>query len=135
MTPYAQMLLSYIRPEAQGVYAYEYQRYAKDSLVALVLTVFFGLFGGEGYYLGDWKRGFWMTIAFFSGVGLFVSLPIWIARCFTIQNDCEAYNDYLAWVLAYRYLPNENAPAPPEPTMAGGKRPRIGGLPMVYARS
>ena len=136
MTPYAQMLLSYIRPEAQGVYAYEYQRYAKDPIVALVLTVFFGLFGGEGYYFGDWKRGILMTIAFFSGIGLFISLPIWIVRCFTIQNDCETYNDYVAWALAYRYLPeNNSAPQPPEPMTTSGKRPRIGGLPMVYARS
>jgi hypothetical protein len=133
MTPYAQMLLSYIRPEAQGVYAYEYQRYAKDPIVALTLTVFFGLFGGEGYYFGEWKRSVWMTIAFFSGMGLFISVPIWIVRCFTIQNDCESYNDYIAYMLAIRYLPQGTAPQPPEPMTASGcgKRPRIGGLPMV----
>jgi hypothetical protein len=131
MTPYAQMLLSYIRPESQGVFAYEYQRYAKDSSVAFMLTLFLGLFGGEGYYFGEWKRGFWMTLAFFSGVGLFVSIPLWIVRMFTIHNDCEAYNDYLAWMLAYRYLPTNGAPPPPEPVTANGKRPTIGGLPMV----
>jgi hypothetical protein len=130
MTPYAQMLLSYVRPESQGIYAYEYQRYAKDPIVALMLTVFLGIFGGEGYYFGEWKRGVWMTIAFFTGVGLFISVPIWIVRCFTIQNDCETYNDYLAWTLAHRYLPEQNAPQPPEP-MSNGKRPSIGGLPMV----
>src|ERR1700739_1993949 len=105
MTPYAQMLLSYIRPEAQGVYTYEYDRYAKDPSGALMLTVCLGIFGGEGYYFGEWKRGVWMTLAFLSGVGLFVSIPIWIVRCFTIQNECETYNDYLAYMLAYRYLP------------------------------
>jgi hypothetical protein len=132
MTPYAQMLLSYIRPEAQGVYAYEYDRYAKDPIVALMLTVFLGIFGGEGYYFGEWKRGLWMTIALFSGVGLFISMPIWIVRCFTIQNECESYNDYLAYMLAYRYLPQGTAPQPPEPMPnANGKRPRINGLPMV----
>jgi hypothetical protein len=130
MTPYAQMLLSYIRPEAQGVYAYEYQRYAKDSVVAMMLTVFLGLVGGEGYYLGDWKRGFWMTLALLSGIGCMISVPLWIVRCFTIQNDCEAYNDYVAWMLAYRYLP-VNTPQPPEPMTTTGKRPRIGGLPAV----
>ena len=61
MTPYAQMLLAYVRPEAQGVYAYEYDRYAKDPVVALVLTIFLGIIGGEAYYMGDWKRGVWMT--------------------------------------------------------------------------
>lgn len=130
MTPYAHMLLSYVRPESQGVYAYEYQRYAKDPTLALLLTVLLGLFGGEGYYFGNWKRGVWMTLAFFSGVGLFVSVPLWIVRCFTVQNDCETYNDYLAWSLAYRYLPAQNAPEPPEP-MSTGKRPPLGGLPMV----
>ncbi|HEY5341355.1 MAG TPA: TM2 domain-containing protein [Candidatus Aquilonibacter sp.] len=129
MTPYAQMLLSYVRPESQGVYAYEYQRYAKDPIVALMLAVFLGIFGGDGYYFGDWKRGVWMTLALFSGVGLFASIPIWIVRCFTIQNDCETYNDYLAWSLAHRYLPG-NAPQPPEP-MSTGKRPTISGLPVT----
>jgi hypothetical protein len=132
MTPYAQLLLSYIRPEAQGVYAYEYDRYAKDPIIALMLTVFLGLFGGEGYYFGEWKRGIWMTIAFLSGVGLFVTVPIWIVRCFTIQNECETYNDYLAYMLAYRYLPQGTAPQPPQPVApANGKRPTIHGLPMV----
>lgn len=133
MTPYAQMLLSYIRPESQGVFAYEYQRYAKDPTVALTLAICLGIIGGEGYYFGEWKRGVWMTIALFTGVGLLISTPIWIVRCFTIQGECEAYNDYLAWMLAHRYLPSTAAPAPPEPP-APGKRPNIGGLPMV-ARS
>ncbi|HTV93791.1 MAG TPA: hypothetical protein VMG98_13830 [Verrucomicrobiae bacterium] len=131
MTPYAQMLLAYVRPEAQGVYAYEYERYAKDAIVAQTLAIFLGIVGGEGYYLGDWKRGIWMTIALFSGVGLFISVPVWIARCFTIVGECEAYNDYLAWCLAYRYLPAGTAPQPPQPAAAAnGKRGPIGGLPM-----
>ena len=133
MTPYAQMLLSYVRPEAQGAYAYEYSRYAKDPVVALTLTLFFGIVGGESYYIGDWKRGIWMTIAMFSGVGMFVSVPLWIARCFTITGECEAYNDYVAWAVAHRYLPNTNAVQPPEPPPAA-KRPNIGGLPAVVAR-
>ena len=131
MTPYAHMLLAYVRPEAQGVYAYEYDRYSKDSVVALVLTVFFGLFGGEAYYIGDWRRGLWMTIAFFSGIGMFISVPLWIARIFTIQSECEAYNDYVAWALACRYLPQTNAVEPPQPVPPRGKRPNIGGLPVV----
>ncbi len=135
MTPYAQMLLAYVRPEAQGVYAYEYDRYAKDSAVAQVLTIFFGIVGGEAYYIGDWKRGLWMTIALFTGVGMFISVPLWIARIFTIQGECDAYNDYVAWALACRYLPLTNAVEPPQPVTPSGKRPNIGGLPMVYARS
>jgi hypothetical protein len=134
MTPYAQMLLGYVRPEAQGAYAYEYDRYAKDPIVALTLTLFFGLVGGEAYYMGDWKRGIWMTIALFSGVGMFISVPVWIARCFTIQGECEAYNDYVAWALAHRYLPDETAvqpPQPPQPTPPSAKRNPVGGLPMT----
>lgn len=131
MTPYAHMLLGYVRPEAQGAYAYEYDRYAKDSAVAVTLTVFLGLIGGESYYMGDWRRGIFMILALFSGIGLFVSGPMWIARCFTIQSECESYNDYLAWLLALRYMPQGNAVQPPEPTTPSGKRPTIGGLPMV----
>jgi hypothetical protein len=131
MTPYAQMLLAYVRPETQGVYAYEYDRYAKDPVVALVLTIFFGIIGGEAYYIGDWKRGIWMTIALFSGIGMFISVPLWIARCFTIQGECEGYNDYVAWVIAHRYLSETNAVQPPQPNSPPGKRPVIGGLPMT----
>ncbi|MGD0967858.1 MAG: hypothetical protein ABR949_06185 [Candidatus Aquilonibacter sp.] len=134
MTPYAQMLLAYVRPEAQGVYAYEYERYAKDSAVALVLTIFFGIIGGESYYIGDWKRGIWMTIAMFSGIGMFISVPLWIARCFTIQGECESYNDYVAWLIACRYVSQTNAVQPPQPAPPSGKRPSIGGLPMVAQR-
>jgi|GEM_PF-2967208 len=131
MTPYAQMLLAYVRPEAQGAYAYEYERYAKDPIVAMVLTYFLGIIGGEAYYMGgDWRRGFWMTVALFSCIGLFISVPIWIARCFTIQNEVESYNDYIAWALAHRYLTDANAVAPPQPP-PNGKRPQISGLPMT----
>ncbi len=132
MTPYAQLLLSYVRPEAQGAYAYEYDRYAKDSIVALTLTYCLGIVGGESFYLGSWKRALWMTVALFSGVGLFISVPAWIARCFTIQGEVESYNDYVAWVIAHRYLPDTNAVAPPQPSQpANGKRPQISGFPMV----
>jgi len=134
MTPYAHMLLAYVRPEAQGAYAYEYDRYAKDPAVALMLTVFLGIIGGEGYYMGNWKRGVWMTIAMFTGIGMFVSVPLWIARCFTIQSECEAYNDYIAWMLANRYLPEDHPVQPPQPSAPVGKRPTIGGLPMVARR-
>jgi hypothetical protein len=130
MTPYAHMLLAYVRPEAQGVYAYEYDRYAKDPIVALVLTIFFGIIGGEAYYIGNWQRGLWMTIALFSGVGMFISVPLWIARCFTIQGECESYNDYVAWLVASRYVSPAQAVQPPQPPTPSGKRPVIGGLPM-----
>jgi len=137
MTPYAQMLFSYIRPEAQGVYAYEYDRYAKDPIVAIALTIFLGIVGGESYYMGDYRRGILMSIALISGVGLFISVPLWIVRCFTIQGECESYNDWLAWALAYRYLPQQNAVEPPAPPAAAtnAKRPNISGLPMVVRGS
>jgi len=58
---------------------------------------------------------------------------MWIARCFTITGECEAYNDYLAYMLAYRYLPTGIAPQPPQPPQPpqGSPRPTIGGLPAV----
>jgi len=133
MTPYVDLLLSYVRPESQGVFVYEYRRYAKDPSVALILTIALGIVGGESYYMGNWKRGILMTIAMFSGIGMFISVPMWIARCFTITGECEAYNDYLAYILAYRYLPSGTAPQPPQPTQAPSaqNRPNIGGLPAV----
>ncbi len=134
MTPYVDLLLAYVRPESQGAFVYEYRRYAKDPSVALILAIAFGIVGGEAYYMGSWKRGVLMTLALFSGVGLFISIPMWIARCFTITGECEAYNDYLAYMLAYRYLPAGTAPQPPQPPQEPSMRPNIGGLPMV-ARS
>ena len=134
MTPYVQMLFGYIRPESQGVFAYEYRRFAKDPNLALMLTVLLGIIGGESYYLGDWKRGVWMTIAMLSGIGTLISVPLWIVKCFTVTGECEAYNDYLAYTLAYRYLPVGTAPQPPQPAQAApnsGTRPNIHGVPMV----
>lgn len=128
MTPYAQMLLSYIRPETQGAYDYEYRRYAKDPAIAFTLTTLLGVIGGESYYVGNAKRGILMTLAFFTGIGLFVTVPMWIARCFTIWGECEAYNDYLAYMLAYRY--SLETVTPPEPPQPAHQRPVIGGLPM-----
>ncbi|MDQ2866662.1 MAG: TM2 domain-containing protein [Candidatus Eremiobacteraeota bacterium] len=128
MTPYAQMLLAHVRPETQGAYAYEYRRYAKDPAVALMLAVLLGVIGGESYYMGDAKRGILMSIALLSGIGLFVTVPMWLARCFTISSDCEAYNDYLAYTLACRYCPGSTAA--PEPPREPASRPVIGGLPM-----
>jgi hypothetical protein len=133
MTPYLDLLLAYVRPESQGVFVYEYRRYAKDPSVALILTIALGLFGGESYYMGSWKRGVLMTLAFFTGIGLFISVPMWIARCFTITGECEAYNDYLAYMLAYRYLPAGTTPQPPQPPQPS-TRPPVGGLPMVARR-
>ena len=136
MTPYAQMLLAYVRPEAQGVYAYEYERYAKDSSVALVLTIFFGIVGGESYYMGDYRRGILMTLALLSGILTLITIPLWIVRCFTIQKECDTYNDWLAWSLAYRYLPAANAVEPPQPPQPASHATQrvIGGLPMVATR-
>ncbi len=140
MTPYAQMLAVQLRPEAQATYAYEYQRYAKDSTLALVLTVLLGIVGGESYYLGNYVRGVLMSLALFTGIGLMITIPMWIVRCFTIQNECESYNDYVAYLLALRYWPqraqSESAPpAPPEsPVQASRPRPNVGGLPMTIVR-
>lgn len=140
MTPYAQMLAVQMRPEAQATFAYEYQRYSKDPMLAFVLTLVLGIVGGESYYLGNYWRGILMSLAVFTGIGLFVTIPMWICRCFTIQNECESYNDYLAYMLAVRYWPRESEsafnqpPPPPEaPQTAPGSRvrPNIGGLPMA----
>lgn len=135
MTPYAQMLQSHIRPESQGAFYYEYQRYAKDPSVATALTIFLGIVGGEAYYFGDYKRGILMTLALFSGVGTLITIPLWIVRCFTITGECEAYNDYLAYALAYRYFAAEGlaTPQPPQSSVAApnAPRPTITGLPVT----
>ncbi|MDE2483361.1 MAG: hypothetical protein KGN02_14385 [bacterium] len=134
MTPYAQSLLAYIRPECQASFAYEYRRYAKDPVLAQTLTVLLGVVGGESYYFGNWRRGVLMSLAVFTGIGLFITVPMWIVRCFTITADCENYNDYLAYSLAYRYMGGAMpAPEPPQaaaPGTSAGPRPTIGGLPM-----
>ena len=129
MTPYSHMLAAELRPEAQATFAYEFGRYSKDPTIALMLAILLGIVGGEAYYFGDYKRGILMTLGLLSGVGLFVTVPLWIVRCFTIQNECDAYNDYLAYSLALRYWPTSAAaPASPQPPV----RPQrtIGGLPM-----
>ena len=138
MTPYAQSLLAYIRPESQGAFVYEYNRYAKDPTLAQILTILLGVVGGEAYYFGNWKRGLWMSLAFISGIGLVVTVPMWIVHCFTVTGECESHNDYLAYSLAYRYMGGTMpAPEPPQsvtPNGPGaptaGPRPTIGGLPM-----
>ncbi|HTU83751.1 MAG TPA: TM2 domain-containing protein [Candidatus Acidoferrales bacterium] len=140
MTPYAQMLAVQLRPEAQPTYAYEYHRYSKDPTLAFVLTLLLGIVGGESYYLGNYVRGVLMSFALLSGVGLIVTIPLWIVRCFTIQNECEGYNDYVAYLLALRYWPQrtestEQPPAPPESPMPTTRtRPNVGGLPMTVVR-
>jgi hypothetical protein len=140
MTPYAQMLTVQMRPEAQATYAYEYQRYAKDPTLALALTLLLGVVGGESYYLGNYARGILMSLALFTGIGLLVTVPMWIVRCFTVQNECESYNDYVAYMLALRYWPQQaqaadGPPAPPEsPVPAARVQRNIGGLPMTTTR-
>ena len=136
MTPYAQMLAQRMRPEAQATFVYEYGRYAKDPNLALVLTLVLGIVGGESYYIGNYVRGILMSLALFTGVGLFVTIPMWIVRCFTIGGECETYNDYVAYGLALRYGTFDDetlhaAPPPPEPPQPSGRvRPNIGGLPV-----
>lgn len=136
MTPYAQMLVARMRPEAQATFAYEYQRYTKDPSLALVLTIFLGLVGGESYYIGNYVRGILMSLALFTGIGVLVTIPLWIVRCFTIQNECETYNDYVAYALAVRYAsydaagPAEFPPTPPQAPHQSRVRPNIGGLPV-----
>lgn len=130
MTPYAQMLADDLRPECQAAFAYEYQRYAKDVTLAQLLTVLLGIVGGEAYYFGDYKRGILMTLALLSGIGLFVSIPVWVVRCFTVAGECEQYNDYLAYALASRYMAGDGLYAAPQPPPPAARRNPIGGLPM-----
>ena len=137
MTPYAQMIAQRIRPEAQATFSYEYQRYAKDPNIALLLTLLFGIVGGESYYLGNYVRGILMAIALFTGIGLLVTFPMWIVRCFTIVGECESYNDWMAYVLAWRYGSYDGQstgpampPQPPQPQQANRMPREIGGLPM-----
>ncbi|MBV8116884.1 MAG: TM2 domain-containing protein [Candidatus Eremiobacteraeota bacterium] len=136
LTPYAQMLAVQMRPEAQATFAYEYQRYAKDPTLAFVLTLILGVVGGESYYLGNYVRGILMSLALFTGIGLFVTIPMWIVRCFTITGECETYNDWVAYSLALRYWPHESRseeqpPAPPQGPEPVQARRTIGGVPMA----
>jgi hypothetical protein len=129
------MLSVRMPPQAQATFAYEYQRYAKDSNLALVLTVLLGIVGGESYYIGNYIRGILMSLALFTGIGVLITIPMWIVRCFTITGECETYNDYLAYALALRYGSFEpesaQAPPPPQPPRGGTRaHPPIGGLPV-----
>lgn len=135
MTPYAQSIAYHLRPEAQATFAYEYQRYSKDPTLALVLTILFGIVGGESYYMGNYVRGILFSLALFSGIGVLVTIPMWIVRCFTINGECENYNDYVAYALALRYgaydaQASDLPPAPPQPPPQARYRRNIGGLPM-----
>jgi hypothetical protein len=135
VTPYAQSIAYHLRPEAQATFAYEYQRYSKDPTLALVLTVVLGIVGGESYYMGNYARGILMSIALFTGIGVLVTIPLWIVRCFTITGECENYNDYVAYALALRYgaydaQASDLPPAPPQAPHQPRNRPTIGGLPM-----
>jgi hypothetical protein len=130
MTPYAQMLANDLRPECQAAFAYEYQRYAKDVSLAQLLTVLLGIVGGEAYYFGEYKRGILMTLALLSGVGMLISVPLWIVRIFTIAGETETYNDYLAYALACRYISVEGLRVAPQPPPQPAGRAPIGGVPM-----
>jgi TM2 domain-containing membrane protein YozV len=137
VTPYAHMLAMRLRPEAQATFAYEYQRYSKDPTVALALTIFLGVVGGESYYIGNYVRGILMSLALFTGIGVLITVPMWIVRCFTIQGECETYNDYVAYALALRYGAYEASAEIPEPPHSpqSRTRPNITGLPVpVRAR-
>ena len=138
MTPYAQMIAAGMRPEAQSTFAYEYQRYSKDSTLAFVLTLVLGVVGGEAYYLGNYARAILMTIALFTGVGLFITVPMWIVRCFTVQNEVESYNDYVAYMLASRYwsVGFNGAQVPPAPPSAPepARMRTVSGVPMARVR-
>jgi TM2 domain len=136
VTPYAQMLALRMRPEAQATFAYEYQRYSKDPNLALLLTIFLGIVGGESYYIGNYVRGILMSIALFTGIGVLVTIPLWIVRCFTITGEVETYNDYVAYALALRYGDYADAqavdlpPAPPQSPQQARARRSISGLPV-----
>jgi hypothetical protein len=124
-----------MRPEAQATFAYEYQRYSKDSNLALVLTIVLGIVGGESYYIGNYVRGILMSLALFTGIGVLITVPLWIVRCFTIVGEVETYNDYVAYALALRYGAYQETeadmpPAPPQPPQAARTRRPIGGLPV-----
>lgn len=140
MTPYAQTLVEYVPANAQAAFAYDCNRYGKDPSTALLLTLLLGWIGGEAYYMGEFKRGIWFAIAAITGIGMMITVPMWIVRCFTIQNECELYNDHLAYGLACRYAgfypymqaapgqPQQAAPVPP-PAAAPQQRRTIGGVP------
>jgi TM2 domain-containing membrane protein YozV len=131
MTPYAEMLMNYLPAECRPVFAYECREYGKDPLLAFLLQIFCGLFGIADFYLGNITRGLLTAIGTISGIGLIITVPIWLYRMCTIWFDTEAENDALAYALAYRYLAagTFRGPEPPPPPIR--PRPNISGVPMV----
>jgi TM2 domain-containing membrane protein YozV len=131
MTPYADMLMNYLPAECRPTFAYECRQYGKDPLLAILLQMFGGLFGFADFYLGYYTRGLLMALGTFSGVGLILTIPLWIYRCCTVWFDTEAENDALSYALAFRYLAagTWRGPEPPAPPIR--PRPNISHVPVV----
>lgn len=132
MTPYAEMLMNYLPAECRPTFVYECRQYGKDPLLAFLLQIFAGLFGVADFYLGYIARGVLMALGTISGIGMLITVPIWLYRICTIWFDTEAENDALAYALAYRYLAagaQQHGVEPPPPPAR--PRPNIGGLPAI----
>jgi TM2 domain-containing membrane protein YozV len=132
MTPYAELLINYLPAECRPTFAYECRHYGKDPLLAFLLQIFGGLFGVADFYLGNVARGVLMLVGTFSGLGMIVTVPIWLYKICTIWFDAEAENDAIAYALAWRYFSlaangTYHAPEPPPPPPR--PRPNISGLP------
>ena len=112
MTPYAEMLMNYLPAECRPAFAFECREYGKDPLLALLLQMFGGLFGVADFYLGNIARGILMAIGTISGIGVVITVPVWLYHCCTIWFDTEADNDAIAYALAYRYLAAGYVPRP-----------------------
>ena len=109
MTPYAQMLMTYLPAECQATYAYEYQRYGKDPTLAFVLQMFGWALRRSSYYLGNFARGILMALGTAHRHRDVITVPVWIVRCCTIGSKPNATTtDRLR--LAYRYLPLRSRP-------------------------
>jgi TM2 domain-containing membrane protein YozV len=134
MTPYAEMLMNYLPAECRPAFAFECREYGKDPLLALLLQMFGGLFGVADFYLGNIARGVLMAIGTISGIGVVITVPVWLYRCCVVWFDTEADNDAVAYALAYRYLAagTFRGPEPPPPPIR--PRPNITGVPMVRAQ-
>jgi TM2 domain-containing membrane protein YozV len=114
----------------QGLAWFEMQsnRYRREPALAFALCLVLGILGAHDFYLGDRTRGTLMLIGTLSGIGVFITLPLWLISIFTVWRDCDEYNDAVDyWLLSWAQA---GTPTPPQPPPQPKARRPIGGMPV-----
>ena len=106
-------------------------QYGKDPLLALLLQMFGGLFGVADFYLGNVARGILMAIGTISGIGVVITVPLWLYRCCTSGSTREADNDASLTRSPTATSPPLRSAAPNRRPPPIRTRPNISGVPMV----